>query len=252
MDIQVLVDWLQLPSNSFLAKSLQGGMIEHGALAILLLMSLLSWAIIFKKMVFFQLIIHSSRRFLKQVDLYQGLTDLQIRADVARKTYPAQEFHAAYREYQNAIEDRHGALNASEKKDLILRIERCIERCIVSQNSQMEKGINLLATISGSAPFIGLFGTVVGVIDAFQNIGTQGSSSIAVVAPGISSALVATGFGLFTAIPALIAFNLFREKNRVITNEMRSFGLELVNLFDREASCYNQIRTVSSPSVKLT
>ncbi|PCI27782.1 MAG: hypothetical protein COB67_07785 [SAR324 cluster bacterium] len=252
MDIQVLTNWLRLPSNSFLATSLQGGVVEHTALGILLLMSLVSWGIIFKKMIFFQLVMRTSRNFLKQVDLYQGLTDLQIRADVAREAYPAQEFHAAYREYQSTIEERHSALNTGEKKALILRIERCIERSIVTHNSQMEKGISLLATISGSAPFIGLFGTVVGIIDAFQNISTQGSSSIAVVAPGISSALVATGFGLFTAIPALIAFNLFREKNRVISNEMRSFGLELINLFDREAACYNQIKTVSNPSVKLT
>ena len=93
----------------------------------------------------------------------------------------------------------------------------------------MEKGLSALASISSAAPFIGLFGTVIGIIDAFYSIGAKGSSNIAVVAPGISAALVATAFGLFTAIPALMAYNVFRDKTRYVANQMRSFGLELLD-----------------------
>jgi biopolymer transport protein TolQ len=97
----------------------------------------------------------------------------------------------------------------------------------------MERGLPVLAMISSSAPFIGLFGTVLGIIGAFRDIGLTGVTSLAVVAPGISDALVATAAGLFTAIPALVAYNLFRNAIRDLSTDMKNFALDFTNRLDR-------------------
>lgn len=235
-----IINWLQIPTNSVIAKSLEGGFFELSVLGLLLLMSAISWGIIFYKGFSFQFIVHSYRIFFKHTDLYSGMKELKVRAGVSKSAYPAQLFNEAYREYEYSIGKKDQKMEKGFRDDLLKRIERKVEKSIIQQNTEMEKGLNILATISGSAPFIGLFGTVIGIIDAFHSIGDKGTSSIAVVAPGISSALLATGLGLFTAIPALIAFNVFRNKNRNVNNDMRGFGLELLNLFDRESSCYSK------------
>jgi len=97
------------------------------------------------------------------------------------------------------------------------------------QFALIEKRLNVLATISSAAPFIGLFGTVLGIIRSFQNIGTSGVTSLAAVAPGISEALIATAAGLLAAIPALMAYNHFRNSARKQANDMRDFSMELAN-----------------------
>ena len=109
------------------------------------------------------------------------------------------------------------------------RLERTMEQCFNEQYTQIENRLNLLATISSAAPFVGLFGTVLGIIDSFQNIGTSGLTSLAAVAPGISEALIATAAGLLAAIPALIAYNLFRNQARSLGNDLRDFSRELSN-----------------------
>ena len=91
----------------------------------------------------------------------------------------------------------------------------------------------LLATVGSSAPFIGLFGTVWGIMDAFRNIGSKGQANLATVAPGIAEALIATAIGLVAAIPAVMAFNYFARKIKVLANEMDSFGNDFLNLVKR-------------------
>ena len=97
----------------------------------------------------------------------------------------------------------------------------------------IENRLNILATISSAAPFVGLFGTVLGIINSFQSIGTTGVTSLAAVAPGISEALVATAAGLLAAIPALMGYNYFRKSGSfTLTNTMRNYGMELTNRFE--------------------
>ena len=107
-----------------------------------------------------------------------------------------------------------------------------IEKTINERHTFIENRLNVLATISSAAPFIGLFGTVLGIINSFQSIGTTGVTSLASVAPGISEALVATAAGLLAAIPALMAYNYFRNQSRLLTNTMRNFGMEITNRFE--------------------
>ena len=109
------------------------------------------------------------------------------------------------------------------------QFERVMERAFNDQYALIEKRLNVLATISSAAPFIGLFGTVLGIIRSFQNIGTSGVTSLAAVAPGISEALIATAAGLLAAIPALMAYNHFRNSARKQANDMRDFSMELAN-----------------------
>ena len=107
-----------------------------------------------------------------------------------------------------------------------------LETGIEKQMSKISKGYTFLATVGSTAPFIGLFGTVLGIINSFQSIGTSGVTSLASVAPGISEALVATAAGLLAAIPALMAYNHFRNQARILTNTMRNYGMELTNRFE--------------------
>ncbi|MDH4226021.1 MAG: MotA/TolQ/ExbB proton channel family protein [Deltaproteobacteria bacterium] len=113
------------------------------------------------------------------------------------------------------------------------RINRALERAYNQQMNRMEKRLSILAIISSSAPFVGLTGTVLGVIDAFQQIGSSGVTSLTVVAPGISQALVATAAGLITAVPALVAYNIFRNNLRETSAQMKNFALDIINHMDR-------------------
>ncbi|MDH5560886.1 MAG: MotA/TolQ/ExbB proton channel family protein [Deltaproteobacteria bacterium] len=216
-------------SETYLLIFLEGGFLAVFVFVVLMIMSIWSWTVIFQKGIYFYNTQKRSRSYFSSLKLNKGLQDLKARSEIFADAYLARVFNNAYLELSANTSGGEIVYNP----EVLSRIERNIERTISLQNQRMERGLTLLATISGSAPFIGLFGTVVGIIDAFFNIGSQGAASIAVVAPGISTALVATAFGLFTAIPALIAFNLFRSSARRIANDMRSYGLEIINLFSR-------------------
>lgn len=220
---------LNIFQGSFIKIIIESGTLSLTILSILILMSVISWGLIFKKWIHFTFAIRAAKQFLESVDLHKGLSEIMYRAEFFPNTYTARLFQSAYSVFSRQFDNDGFKLNNEEHQKMVYRIERTIEKQITDQNADMEKGLSALASISSSAPFIGLFGTVIGIIDAFYSIGAQGSSNIAVVAPGISAALVATAFGLFTAIPALMAYNLFRDKTRFIANQMRSFGLELLD-----------------------
>ncbi len=234
----------QIADSSFLSIIVQGGTISLAILAVLLFMSVLSWAVIGWKWVSFKMVTRSASNYLKNLNFENGLADAQIRSETFSMTYYAKEFQAAYREFNDSHNKTKQSFYLGDKQDFLLRIERSIEKCIVEESLKFDNNLIILATISSSAPFIGLFGTVTGIIDAFYSIGAQGAASIAVVAPGISAALVATAFGLFAAIPALIAYNVYRNKTRIIRQQMEAFGFELLNLFDKE---YSKSVSISNP-----
>ncbi len=119
-------------------------------------------------------------------------------------------------------------------------LEKVVQYIVQGQINQQESYLPFLATTGNITPFIGLFGTVVGVINAFQEIGTQGSASIAVVAPGVAEALVATAAGLFAAIPAVVAYNYFLTKIRKSTYRVEAFGIEFLNALDALAIDQNE------------
>jgi biopolymer transport protein TolQ len=112
-------------------------------------------------------------------------------------------------------------------------IARALRRATTSEITRLEKYLTFLATTGATAPFIGLFGTVWGIMTAFKGIGETGSASLAVVAPGIAEALIATAIGLAAAIPAVMGYNHFQHKIKVVISEMDSFATEFLNIVQR-------------------
>ena len=128
------------------------------------------------------------------------------------------------------------AVNSEGQRKLaeeLASIERTLKRVAGSEITRLERALTFLATTGNATPFIGLFGTVWGIMDAFRQIGFRGSTSLAIVAPGISEALIATAAGLFAAIPAVVAYNYFLNKMRVVTSQMESFSAEFLNIVER-------------------
>ena len=113
-------------------------------------------------------------------------------------------------------------------------IKRTLHRAITTETTRMTQMVPFLATTGNTTPFIGLFGTVWGIMNSFHGIGLMGSASLAVVAPGISEALIATAAGLGVAIPAVIAFNYFMHKIRIIESELQSFSVDFLNIIERD------------------
>jgi biopolymer transport protein TolQ len=115
-------------------------------------------------------------------------------------------------------------------------MSRALNKQTAIELEENEKNIAFLASISSAAPFLGLFGTVWGIMNAFQNIATSQSASLSVVAPGISEALITTAIGIGTAIPAVLGYNFFIGKNRQLATRIDCFSQDLLNLIERSSS----------------
>ncbi len=211
-----------------------GNWVALAVLLVLVAMSAGSWAIIILKWLQFRRTRAENIHFFHA---YQREPQLAKTFSLSQKlpaSSLARMFEVSYREIQsfrNALEQSDSLEGARQR--LMMNLTRTLERVYNSQNSNLERMLPQLATVSGSAPFIGLFGTVLGIIDAFRGIGISGVTSLAIVAPGISEALVATAAGLMAAIPALIAYNVFRNKIRDFDTTMKNFALDLTNRLER-------------------
>lgn len=214
---------------------LQAGPVVKLVLLILLYFSLVSWGIIFYKFKTIQQAIKQSERFLdffwekKRFDtIGQGIKDFP-------QTPLAILFREGYHELlQLKKQNRHDeAREMSADLGGLGNVSRALRRASTQETQRLEKYLTFLATTGSTAPFIGLFGTVWGIMDAFHGIGQTGSASLAVVAPGISEALVATAIGLAAAIPAVMGYNHFLNKVNVLVGEMDNFSQEFLNIVER-------------------
>jgi biopolymer transport protein TolQ len=205
-------------------------------LVFLLMLSALSWAVMFAKWASFRKADKAGLEFLHDFDRADSLEDATTFAKRAKPSpflvvySRAVRFLEVTRPALSATSERSARLSGSqvEALKLVLDAEASNER------EELGKMIPWLATIASVSPLIGLFGTVVGVISAFQGIQAQGSGNIASVAPGISEALIATAAALAVAIPAAFAYNLFASRLNRLDNRMESFGSELIALMVRE------------------
>jgi biopolymer transport protein TolQ len=231
----MLTEWLG--ETSIVGMVLGGSLIAKLVLLILALMSALSWAIIIIKALQYHNIRKEDQKFYQ---IYLNESSLnQIKKVSSEYLFSAFSFifSATYQEAARMSQRiQRSSPDISESNSMLpylsQQLQRVIEKTINERYSFIENRLNFLATISSAAPFIGLFGTVLGIINSFQSIGTTGVTSLASVAPGISEALVATAAGLLAAIPALMAYNYFRNQARLLTNTMRNFGMELTNRFE--------------------
>lgn len=213
-------------------------------LLLLLFFSITSWAIIFIKYRYIRRAYKESAFF---TDIFWESRDLAVAFKEA-KDLPgspvARIFRIGYLELKRVTESdnllpppaNEGSppVTLSGKLAGIDNVKRSLNRAINTEVTRMTQMIPFLATTGNTTPFIGLFGTVWGIMNSFHGIGLRGSASLAVVAPGISEALVATAAGLAVAIPAVIAFNYFMQKIKIIEAELESFSADFLNIIERD------------------
>jgi biopolymer transport protein TolQ len=224
-------------SNLFLFSAAIGGQIvsllwESGPVAklvliILLAFSIFSWAIILSKWGLFRRAQTQSARFMRAFRKAQRLQDIATVADQFKPSPLVTVFEGGFEEYRRQT----AAATAPDRK--IVAIQRSCAIATSEELTRLERRLPWLATTGAVTPFIGLFGTVWGIIDAFHGLGTAGAATLRAVAPGISEALITTAAGLFAAIPAVIAYNLLNNHIREFGSRMDDFSLELLNLFER-------------------
>jgi biopolymer transport protein TolQ len=208
---------------------LHTGWVGKAVLAILLLFSLTSWAAIFVILHRFRRSARASRRFTAAFRKAKRLADVQAVTSTAAPSALVGLFRAGYAEIEAQLAHTHGAQTIRSLDS----VERTLLRASRIEAARLSRFLPLLATTAAATPFIGLFGTVWGIMDSFANIGSMGTTSITAVAPGISEALINTAAGLFAAIPALLAYNQFVQRLRQARGEMEDFTLEFLNLTER-------------------
>lgn len=207
-------------------------------LLLLLVFSLLSWTIIVRKWLTFRQISRKSRDFVALFRKSSRLSEVGSACEHYRGTPLSGIFSAGYQELNAQIRTikPHNPDHPVLTERHIIGIQRALQRGSAAELSVLEKGMSLLATTGSVTPFIGLFGTVIGIISAFQGLGFEKTASIQAVAPGIADALIATAAGLFAAIPAVIAYNQFISRLKNIATEMDDFSSEFLNLVERSFS----------------
>ena len=195
-------------------------------LAILLVFSVYSWAIIYLKWNVFRQARGANSQFLGAFRKANGLEAVSAAARQFQQAPLRAVFDFGFEEVERQVKSR-GTLNNK------LALERSLQLGISEELAKLERSMNWLATTASVSPFIGLFGTVLGIIDSFQALGQAGSASLRAVAPGISEALVATAMGLAAAIPAAIFYNHYGHVIREMGARMEDFSLEFMNLAER-------------------
>jgi biopolymer transport protein TolQ len=204
----------------------RGGPLTLGVLAILLIFSVFSWAIIFAKWSAFRAARAADARFLRAFRKAAGLDAVMVASEQFKPAPLVSVFEFGYEEIHRQVKARGTISNK-------LSLERTLQLGISEELAKLERNMSWLATTASVSPFIGLFGTVLGIIRAFQDLGMQGSASLRAVAPGISEALIATAVGLAAAIPAAIFYNHFGHIIREIGARMDDFSLEFLNMAER-------------------
>jgi biopolymer transport protein TolQ len=211
----------------------QTGWVARGVLALLLLFSVISWAMIFQKLGMFARIRLQSDQFLRVFRATRGVANPQALASSGSPF--SNVFAAGYRELQSQVGGSSGNPHPTKLKSL-QAIAVSMQLASTEEVRRVEKGMSWLATTASVAPFIGLFGTVWGIIDAFSGLGSAGAASLRAVAPGIAEALVTTAAGLFTAIPALIFYNQFLQNIRDLAQRLDTFAMEVTAQIEKTFS----------------
>jgi biopolymer transport protein TolQ len=202
--------------------------VARAVLSILFCFSLFSWALILQKLSLFARLNRQSANFLRVFHATQGLPDPKA---VGSQGSPLETVYAAgYRELASQLV----ASNPHPRVKSLHAVTADMQIAAADEVRKLERYMPWLATTGSVTPFIGLFGTVWGVMDAFSGLGTAGAASLRVVAPGIAEALITTAAGLFTAIPAVIAYNHFIHNIRELGARMDNFTMEVAALIEKQ------------------
>ncbi len=221
---------------------MHAGFVVQLVLLLLLLFSVISWAIILMKYFNIRKVRNENDLFLNMYMKSSKLSELFPETKRFRNSTLAEVFRSGYSELvkiTRAARGTAGGKDALEASGPMLEIEgidnveRAMNRACGTETTKLESALGFLATTGSASPFIGLFGTVWGIMDTFKGIGARGSATLAIVAPGISEALIATAAGLAAAIPAVIFYNYYLNRVKGMTLEMDHFALELLNIIER-------------------
>jgi biopolymer transport protein TolQ len=208
----------------------QTGLVAKIVLLTLLIFSIMSWSIILSKWASLRRARAQSGRFLRAFRRAQRLQDIAAVSDQFKPSPLVPVFDNAYDEYR-----RQGEQN-------LPAVQRAAQIASSEELTRLERRLPWLATTGAVTPFIGLFGTVWGIIDAFYGLGNSAAATLSAVAPGISEALITTAAGLAAAIPAVIAYHAFTHSMREFASRMDDFGLELLNLIERTTGVGTGVR----------
>jgi biopolymer transport protein TolQ len=196
-------------------------------IVLLILFSLLSWTIVFSKSSVFSRARRDNRNFLRAFRKADNLQAVAIASEQFASAPLVAVFDFGYGEVERQVRQRGALVNKPA-------VERSLQLGISEEVTKLEMNMSWLATVASVSPFIGLFGTVWGIIDAFQALGNVGATSLRAVAPGISEALITTAIGLAAAIPAAIFYNVFGNRIKEIGTRMEDFAIEFQNLAERD------------------
>ncbi len=228
---------LPVPHQQGIVDLVRGsGLVVQGILYILVFFSVMSWGIIAQK---FQQIRRAKRESAKFIEIFWERRNLSSIHDASRELASSpvgQVFRAGYEELVRVTRSKKESSpgeNLTTELGGADNVARAMKRATSVEITKLERYCSFLATTASSAPFVGLFGTVWGIMDAFRGLSVTHSSSIQAVAPGIAEALIATAVGLAAAIPALIAYNYFVQQIKVLAVEMDNFSHEFLNIAER-------------------
>ena len=212
------------------------GLVVQAILYLLILFSVMSWAIIAQK---YRQIRRAKKESEKFIEIFWERRNLSSIHDASRELTAspvAQVFRSGYEELvrvSRSKKESSSGDNLTTELGGVENVSRAMIRATSVETTKLEKHCSFLATTASSAPFIGLFGTVWGIMNAFRGLSVTHSSSIQAVAPGIAEALIATAVGLAAAIPALMAYNYFVQQIKVLAVEMDNFAHEFLNIAER-------------------
>ena len=216
---------------------LHASSVAKGTLVLLALMSIVSWFVIGTKWLYLARAYKRSVNFVELFWRTQRLDDVWKATENDPPSPVSEVFRAGFVELAKLRKRRTeaGGDTAAPETHIgdIESIERALARARTMAVTEMENKVPFLATTASSAPFIGLFGTVWGIMNSFRNIGAKGAANLATVAPGIAEALVATAIGLVAAIPAVMGYNYLSRRIRVISAEMETFTNDFLNIIRR-------------------
>jgi len=230
----------QFADHSLWAIIMGAGWVVKGVMILLLLFSVVCWGIILTKALTLSRARKDTQLFFDAFRESRKFSLLYSEAKQLTFSPLAQVFKAGYAELVRTSKFQTGLQKGSEEaaepdndRAGMDNITRSLQQAVTAERTRLERGVSFLATTGSSAPFIGLFGTVWGIMESFRQIGVAKSASLAVVAPGIAEALIATAAGLAAAIPAVIFYNYFLSRINTIATEMDNFSSELINIIER-------------------
>lgn len=220
----------QMAHTGILDLISEAGLVAKFVLLLLSGASVLCWAIIITKWKSLKIAREQNEKFMSLFWNGKSIDELVTKSEKFPNSPVASVFKYGVKELRKISSSDS---NISSNADKVDNIYRALIRASSSEVSQLEKHVNWLATTASAAPFVGLFGTVWGIMNSFQNIGATGAANLAVVAPGISEALITTATGIAAAIPAVIAYNAFVGQIKKVAVDMECFTQDFINIIQR-------------------